>query len=67
MSMMEEEYLQQLYPTQNAMQVLGMIAKNPSLIDSEEYSIEVEDFLSNYHRVIYGGIVNLNRVLFTIY
>ena len=38
------------------MQVLGCIMKNPLLLKHKDFSITIEDFPEQFHRIIFGAI-----------
>lgn len=43
-------------------QVIGNIYKNPSLLDSEKYKFNEEDFVEDFHKVLFGTIYNLHAL-----
>ena len=45
-----------------AMQVIGAIYNNPSLLDNEKYKFNNEDFTEEFHKIIFGSIYNLHQL-----
>ena len=51
------------YDTVACMQVIGDIFINPSLLDLEEkYKFHEEDFVQEFHKVIFGSLYNLHQL-----
>lgn len=51
------------YDTQTCMQVIGDIFINPSLLDMEEkYKFNNEDFVQEFHQILFGSIYNLHQL-----
>ncbi len=51
------------YDTQACMQVIGDIFINPSLLDMEEkYKFNQEDFVQEFHKILFGSIYNLHQL-----
>ena len=49
--------------TQACMQVIGDVFINPSLLDLEEkYKFHEEDFVQEFHRILFGSIYNLHQL-----
>lgn len=48
--------------TPSCMQVIGAIYLNPSLLDSEKYNFNQQDFTQEFHQVIFGSIYNLHAL-----
>ena len=44
------------------MQVIGCIYRNPSLLDDEKYHFLEEDFVEDFHKVLFGSIYNLHAL-----
>lgn len=44
------------------LQVLGGVYLNPSLLDSEKYHFNEEDFTNNLQRILFGSIYNLHAL-----
>lgn len=42
------------------LQVLACLMKNPLLCNRAEYNIEMDDFVEQFHRILYGAISNLS-------
>jgi replicative DNA helicase len=47
--------------TSAIIQVIGNIYQNPNLLDNEKYFFNEEDFVENFHRVLFGAIYNLHQ------
>ena len=43
-------------------QVIGCVYQNPSLLDNEQYSFSLDDFVNEFHQVIFGSIYNLHQL-----
>ena len=43
-------------------QVIGCVYQNPSLLDQEQYSFTLEDFVEEFHKIIFGSIYNLHQL-----
>ena len=43
-------------------QVIGCIYQNPNLIDNDSYSFTLDDFIEEFHKVIFGSIYNLHQL-----
>lgn len=41
------------------LQVLGCLAKNPSLFENKDYKFHVDDFSEQFHRIVFGAIEHL--------
>ena len=51
------------YDVQSCMQVIGCVFLNPSLLDLEEkYKFHEEDFVQEFHRILFGSIYNLHQL-----
>ena len=51
------------YDTQSCMQVIGDVFMNPSLLDQEEkYTFHEEDFVQEFHKILFGSIYNLHQL-----
>ena len=51
------------YDTTAVIQVIGSILKDPSLLNDEgKYFFHEEDFINDFHKVIFGGIYNLYKM-----
>ena len=49
--------------TQACMQVIGDVFINPSLLDLEEkYKFHEEDFVQEFHKILFGCIYNLHQL-----
>ena len=49
--------------TQACMQVIGDVFINPSLLDLEDkYKFHEEDFVQEFHRILFGSIYNLHQL-----
>lgn len=57
--MSKDEILKALYPSYDAMQVLGCICINTELTSKNQYKLSSEDFLSNFHKVVFSSVVNM--------
>lgn len=47
------------YDTSAAIQVIGGVLNNPELVLDSRYDCQEYDFVSDFHRVVYGAILNL--------
>ena len=45
--------------TTSALQVIGCIYKQPSLLEDGRYFFSEEDFTNDFHRVVFGAMNNL--------
>lgn len=43
-------------------QVIGTIYNNPSILDSEKYRFNEEDFTEDFHKILFGTIYNLHML-----
>lgn len=43
-------------------QVLGGIYQAPALLDNEQYSLSMDDFIEEFHQIIYASIYNLHQL-----
>ena len=43
-------------------QVIGCVYQNPNLLDNESYSFTLNDFIEDFHKVIFGSIYNLHQL-----
>lgn len=43
-------------------QVIGCVYRNPALLDNESYSFTLNDFIEEFHKVIFGSIYNLHQL-----
>lgn len=43
-------------------QVIGCIYQNPSLLDNDSYFFTLDDFVEDFHQVIFGSIYNLHQL-----
>ena len=43
-------------------QVIGCVYQNPTLLDNESYSFTLNDFIEEFHKVIFGSIYNLHQL-----
>ena len=51
------------YDVQSCMQVIGSVFINPSLLDLEDkYSFHEEDFIQEFHKILFGSIYNLHQL-----
>lgn len=51
------------YDVSACMQVIGDVFQNPSLLDLEEkYKFHEEDFVQEFHRILFGSIYNLHQL-----
>lgn len=57
--MSKEDILKALYPSYDAMQVIGCICINTELTSKNQYKLSSEDFLSNFHKVVFSSVVNM--------
>lgn len=48
--------------TTSAVQVIGCIYKRPSLLEDGKYFFTEEDFTNDFHRVVFGAMVNLYQM-----
>ena len=46
----------------STIQVIGGIYLNPDLLDNENYHFTSEDFVEEFHRIIFGSIYNLHAL-----
>ena len=46
----------------SCVQVIGCVYQNPSLLDDESYSFSLDDFIEEFHQVIFGSIYNLHQL-----
>ena len=42
-------------------QVIGSVYQNPNLLDNESYSFTLNDFIEDFHKVIFGSSSNLHQ------
>lgn len=56
---MSSEVLKALYPLESATQVLGAIVLDVNIINNIELNVSVDDFYTNYHKVIFTAIKNM--------
>ena len=42
-------------------QVLGTLLKSPSILDEKNFNLNMDDFVENHHKIIFGCIYNLNK------
>ena len=45
----------------STIQVIGNIYQNPNLLDNDKYTFIEEDFVEEFHRVLFGAIFNLHQ------
>ena len=57
--MSKESILKALYPSYDAMQVIGCICIDTELTNKQQYKLSGEDFLSNFHKVVFSSVVNM--------
>ena len=51
------------YDVSACMQVIGDVFMNPSLLDQEEkYTFHEEDFVQEFHKILFGSIYNLHQL-----
>ena len=51
------------YEDRNAViQIIGSIYLNPSILDNEDYSFNEEDFVEEFHKILFGSIYNLHTL-----
>ena len=51
------------YEDRNAViQIIGSIYLNPSILDNEDYSFNEEDFVEEFHKILFGSIFNLHML-----
>ena len=43
-------------------QVIGVTYQNPNILDNESYSFTLNDFIEDFHKVIFGSIYNLHQL-----
>ena len=43
-------------------QLIGCVYQNPSLLDNDQYSFTLDDFVEEFHQVIFGSIYNLHQL-----
>lgn len=43
-------------------QVIGCVYQNPNLLDNESYHFTLNDFVEEFHKVIFGSIYNLHQL-----
>lgn len=43
-------------------QVIGCVYQNPSILDNDQYSFTLDDFIEEFHQVIFGSIYNLHQL-----
>ena len=43
-------------------QVIGCIYQNPSLLDDERYFFNEDDFIEEFHKILFGSIYNLHAL-----
>lgn len=55
------EHIKKYYDKRSACQVLGSLMLNPKLINSKEYPIEIDDFVTPNHKALFGSIYNLSQ------
>lgn len=46
----------------STIQVIGNIYQNPSLLDNDNYKFIEEDFVEEFHRILFGSIYNLHQM-----
>lgn len=57
--MSENKKASRLYPVADALQVLGSLCKDTTLLQNKEYNLEVDDFVNPIHKVVFASINNL--------
>lgn len=57
--MSKESILKALYPSYDAMQVIGCICIDTELTNKQQYKLSGEDFLFNFHKVVFSSVVNM--------
>ena len=48
--------------TSAIIQVIGSIYQNPDILDNEQYSFSLNDFIEEFHQVVFGSIYNLHQL-----
>ena len=43
-------------------QVIGCVYQNPKLLDDDSYYFTLDDFIEDFHRIIFGSIYNLHQL-----
>lgn len=43
-------------------QVIGCVYQNPLLLDDEQYNFSLNDFIQDFHKIIFGSIYNLHQL-----
>lgn len=43
-------------------QVIGCVYQDPSILDNEQYSFSLDDFVEEFHQIIFGSIYNLHQL-----
>ena len=46
----------------STIQVIGNIYQNPSLLDNDNYKFTEEDFVEEFHSILFGSIYNLHKM-----
>jgi len=46
--------------TTSIIQVIGCVYKNPTLLDNEKYFFNEDDFIQDFHKILFGSIYNLH-------
>ena len=46
--------------TTSIIQVIGCVYQNPSLLDNEQYFFNEDDFVEEFHKILFGSIYNLH-------
>lgn len=48
--------------TTSIIQVIGCVYQNPNLLDNEGYFFNTDDFVEEFHKIIFGSIFNLHTL-----
>lgn len=48
--------------TASALQVIGCVFKQPSLLDDDKYFLTENDFTNDFHKVVFGAMWNLHQM-----
>lgn len=43
-------------------QVIGSVYQNPQILEDEQYTFTLDDFIEEFHKVIFGSIYNLHQL-----
>ena len=48
--------------TSAIIQIIGSVYQNPQILEDEQYTFTLDDFIEEFHKVIFGSIYNLHQL-----